>query len=421
MNDVGDARVVVIGAGPAGLAAASRLARSGVSPVLVVDRDDAPGGLPRYCRHPGFGWHYTHRFESGPKFVRRLMHGIDRTNVRLLMKTTALSIEEGPVLKVTGPEIGNATLRPDALILATGILERSRGARLIPGDRPAEGVFSTGLLQQIETRGGKIASRRLIVAGSEHVSFSVLLTARHLGVRVIALIEPGPRIASFPIASLASRLVFGAPVLLGTHITEIVGRDKVEAVIVEDDRGARRMECDGVVLTADWVVDSKLAEAAPLTIDAATGGPVIDQAMRTSLPGVFAAGNLLHPVEASGIAALEGERAGAFADAYLRDELPDWEDSTPIGIDTPVRYLVPQRWAPYLDEPDATPRLRASAQLSEDRRSRLVLRKGNAVLWQGRFGSLRARRQLRPKLESLTAEGCRLGDGPVLSVEANGG
>ena len=418
MSDSGDARVVIIGAGPAGLAAASRLTRSGVSPVLVIDRDDAPGGLPRYCRHPGFGWHYTRRFESGPKFVRRLTHRIDTTKVCLLMKTTALAIEEGPVLTITGAETGNATLRPEALILATGILERSRGGRLIPGDRPAEGVYSTGLRQQIEIRGGELASRRLVVAGSEHVSFSVLLTARRLGARVIALIEPGPRITSFPVAGLAARLVFGAPVLLGTRMTEIVGRDRVEAVIVEDGRGARRMACDGVVLTADWVADSKLAEASPLVLDAATGGPVVDQAMRTSLPGVFAAGNLLHPVEASGIAALEGERAGAFAAGYLADDLPDWEDSTPVGIDAPIRYLVPQRWAPYLDEPDAAPGLRASAQLSEDRMGRLVLRKGDALLWQSRLGTLRAGRQLRPNLDALRTTGSRLGAAPVLGVEA---
>jgi len=93
MSDFGEARVVVIGAGPAGLAAASRLTRSGVSPVLVIDRDDAPGGLPRYCRHLGFGWHYTRRFESGPKFVRRLTSRIDTAKVRVLTKTTALSIE----------------------------------------------------------------------------------------------------------------------------------------------------------------------------------------------------------------------------------------------------------------------------------------------------------------------------------------
>jgi thioredoxin reductase len=418
VSDLSDARVVIIGAGPAGLAAASRLTRSGVSPVLVIDRDDAPGGLPRYCRHPGFGWHYTRRFESGPKFVRRLIRQIDTTKVRLLAKTTALGIEEGPVLTVTGPETGNATLRPEALILATGILERPRGGRLIPGDRPAEGVYSTGLLQQIETRGGEISSRRLVVVGSEHVSFSVLLTARRLGARVIALIEPGPRIRSFPVAGLAARVAFGAPVLISTRLTEIVGRDRVEAVVVEDGRGARQIACDGVVLTADWVADSKLAEASPLTLDAATGGPVIDQAMRTSLPGVFAAGNLLHPVEASGIAALEGERAGAFAASYLADDLPDWEDATPIGIDAPIRYLVPQRWAPYLDEPDTAPGLRASAQLSEDRSGRLVLRKGEAVLWQGRTGTLRAGRQLRPNLDVLAAAGSRLGAAPILGVEA---
>ena len=419
MSDFGEARVVIIGAGPAGLAAASRLTRSGVSPVLVIDRDDAPGGLPRYCRHLGFGWHYTRRFESGPKFVRRLTSRIDTAKVRVLTKTTALSIEEGPVVTVTGPETGNATLRPEALILATGIFERSRGGRLIPGDRPAEGVYSTGLLQQIETRGGEIASRRLVVAGSEHVSFSVLLTALRLGARVTALIEPGPRIVSFPVAGLAARLVFGVPVLLGTRITEIVGRDRVEAVIVEDDGGTRRLECDGVVLTADWVADSKLAEASLLALDAVTGGPVIDQAMRTSLPGVFAAGNLLHPVEASGVAALEGERAGAFAASYLADDLPDWEDATPIRIEAPVRYLVPQRWAPHLDEPDAVPGLRASARLSEDRSGRLVLRKGEAVLWQGRAGTLRAGRQLRPNLDALATAGSRLGAAPVLAVEAN--
>ncbi|MBM3524904.1 MAG: FAD-dependent oxidoreductase, partial [Alphaproteobacteria bacterium] len=149
----GNASVVIVGAGPAGLAAAHALVERGVRDIVVIDRDDAPGGLPRFCHHPGFGWEYTHRLETGPRFVNRLLGAVDASAVRVVPRTTALAIHPGLEVEIVGVELGHARLRTRAVVLATGIRERPRSARLAPGRRPERGVMTTGQLQQLVARG----------------------------------------------------------------------------------------------------------------------------------------------------------------------------------------------------------------------------------------------------------------------------
>ena len=148
-----DADVVVVGAGPAGLAAAASLASRGVSRILVVDRDDEVGGLPRFCHHPGFGWEYTHRLDSGPGFVRRLLRALDPGAVTVATRTSVLTVRPGPEIEIVGVDCGHARLRPQAVVLATGVRERPRSARLVPGRRPGQGILTTGQLQQMAARG----------------------------------------------------------------------------------------------------------------------------------------------------------------------------------------------------------------------------------------------------------------------------
>lgn len=178
---IGNPRVLIVGAGPAGLAAAAELTRSGISDVLVIDRDDSPGGLPRFCHHPGFGLEYARWPYSGPAFARKMLGQLQGTPVRISMGTTLLSLENGPVCEVMGPEFGYARLEPQVVIVATGIREANRGNRVVPGVRPPQGILTTGLLQQLVHRNVRLPSslRRLVVVGTEHVSFSAILTARH--------------------------------------------------------------------------------------------------------------------------------------------------------------------------------------------------------------------------------------------------
>lgn len=393
--------VAIVGAGPAGLAAAAALTARGVRDIVIFDRDDTIGGLPRYCGHLGFGWEYSRRLEKGSAFIRRLLGEIDLSRATLHPRTTVLEIAPGPVLHVVGPETGLREVRPKAVLLATGVRERPRAARLIPGARPERGVLTTGALQQMETRGIPVPGPRAVVIGSEHVAFSVLLTARHCGLKVVAMAEPGNRVLSMPIARPVARAVFGVPMFLDTEIEEIEGRATVEAVVLRTSNGHHRIPCDCVIFSGSFVPDAPLSQEAGLTIDPRTGGPTIDQFMRTSRPGVFAAGNLLRPVETSGVAALEGARAGACIAAFLAGRLGDEQAATAFDLGQGVRYLVPQRWAAdAVDLRDARP-LRPSLRVSVDATARVVLSVTGAPVWRGARRSLLRERRIAINLDAL--------------------
>jgi thioredoxin reductase len=406
---VKEAAVIIIGSGPAGLAAADALSRRGIAPIAVIERDDGSGGLPRYCGHLGFGWEYTWRLESGRQFARRLLSRLDPQRVKLFTRTTALSImrTRGLRVEVVGPELGLTGIDAKAVILATGAREQSRAARLLPGQRPASGVFTTGMLQQYETRGLAVRGRRAVILGTEHVSFSVLLTARRLGLGVVAMIEPFSRIASFPAAGLAAQWLARVPIYTDSTVEDIEGFDSVEAVILRTSSGTRRIACDCLIVTGGFVPDAQLARETGLAMDERSGGPVIDQDMHTDHPGVFAAGNLLRPIESSGIAALEGVRAGAAVAAYLAGGCGGAIGlSAAIALDDAFRYLVPQHWRsgapPLVDAPELRPSLRVKA---DEPRARVVLHAGGRALWTSSPRALLRDRRVRVNLSALPSAG----------------
>lgn len=390
-----DPTVVVIGAGPAGLAAAHALARAGVRGILVLDRDDEPGGLPRFCRHPGFGWEYTHRLETGPGFARRLLSALDPEIVTVTPRTTALGVQPGPEIEIVGAAHGHQILRPRAVILATGIRERPRSARLVPGRRPERGILTTGQLQQMVARGVKMSGQRAVVVGTEHVAFSVLLTARHAGLEIVAMIGAEDRVMSYAGAGWAARLM-GVPIHLSSEVADIKGSAHVEAAIVRGPGGTHAIDCDTVIFTGDFVPDAAMLHGIGAAIDPRTGGPVIDQYGRTSTPGVFAAGNLLRAVESSGLAAIEGASVGANAATYLHGAL-DWPTTTtPIQLGGDLDYLVPQIWAP--NGGNGARALPISVRSQRDvARARLRLSDNGVDLWLGKpVGIMRKRRVALP-------------------------
>lgn len=393
--------VAIVGAGPAGLAAAAALTARGVRDIAVFDRDDTVGGLPRYCGHLGFGWEYSHRLEKGSAFIRRLIGQTDLSRATLQPRTTVLEIAPGPVLRVVGPETGLREIRPKAVLVATGVRERPRAARLVPGARPERGVLTTGALQQMDTRGIPVPGPRAVVIGSEHVAFSVLLTARHCGLKVVAMAEPGPRVLSLSVARPIARAVFGVPMFLNAELEEIQGRSKVEAVVLRTPQGTQRISCDCMIFSGSFVPDSPLSEEGGLAMDPHTGGPVIDQYMRTSRPGVFAAGNLLRPVESSGIAALEGARAGACIAAFLAGRLGGEQAASEFELGAGLRYLVPQRWATdAIALTDAFP-LHPSLRVAADTRARVVLNAGGAPVWRGISRRLLREQRIAINLDAL--------------------
>jgi thioredoxin reductase len=317
--------VVVVGAGPAGLSAAVELLRLGAGPVLVADRESAPGGVPRHSWHTGYGLRDLRRVMTGPAYARSLVSAALSAGADLRTGTTVTGWTPGPdgshAVTMTSPA-GRQTVRATALLLATGCRERPRTARLVPGDRPA-GVMTTGELQQRVYLGGERLAGRALVVGAEHVSFSAALTLEHAGADVVALITGHERQQSYAAFRFGAAVRWRVPVWTCSAVRRIAGRGRLEGVEVADVRtgAARFVPCEIVVFTGDWIPDHELARRAGLAMDPGTRGPAVDTTLATSAPGVFAAGNLVHAAETADIAALSGRHAARHIAAFLGEEV----------------------------------------------------------------------------------------------------
>ncbi|WP_328787078.1 NAD(P)/FAD-dependent oxidoreductase [Streptomyces sp. NBC_00273] len=373
--------VVVVGAGPSGLAAAIALRQAGVARVEVLERESAAGGIPRHCAHTGYGVRDLRRVMSGPRYARHYAQAARAAGVEL--STTAMvtgwSADGG--LEVSSPA-GLRTVHASAVLLATGARERGRAARWVPGDR-GEGVYTTGQLQQeVYLRGQQVGSRALVV-GAEHVSFSAVTTLRHAGVEVVGLTTELPQHQSYAVFNFATRMLYKTPLLTGTRVVELRGRPRLtHAVLMRLSDGRQlTVPCDTIVFTGDWIPDHELARTAGLQMDPATLGPTIDATGSTSRPGIFAAGNLCHPVETADVAALGGRHVGGVIARWLADRSSQVAGAgVPIEVGEALAWVSPQR-------------IGSTAELPA--RGRLILRprvfatlpwirvnQGERVLWQ---------------------------------------
>lgn len=346
-----DLDVLVVGAGPAGLSAAVELRRLGAGSVLVVEREPVAGGIPRHSWHTGYGIRDLRRLLTGPAYARRLAALAESAGADLRVSTTVTSIEPGSDATLTamqssprGPE--RVTAR--AVLLATGCRERPRSARLVPGDRPA-GVLTTGELQQRVYLNGEHLPGRAVIVGAEHVSFSAAVTLAHAGADVVALVTEHPRQQSYAAFRLGAALRWHVPVWTSSAIRRVTGRGHLAGVEITDlSSGAERfVPCQTVVFTADWIPDHELARAAGLILDPGTRGPLVDTALRTSAPGIYAAGNLIHAAETADIAALSARHAARHIAAALANSAatpaPDRRPASGAGA-IGVRTIAPLTW-----------------------------------------------------------------------------
>jgi NADPH-dependent 2,4-dienoyl-CoA reductase/sulfur reductase-like enzyme len=380
MSGVADG-VVVVGGGPSGLAAAIELRGRGV-PVKVIEREAEAGGIPRHCGHTGFGFRDLGRVVSGPRYARLYREFAGRNGVELITETM-VTAWEGRCLHLTGPG-GRRELEPQAVVLATGCRERPRSARLVPGSRPA-GVMTTGTLQQLVYLHSQRVGRRAVVVGAEHVSFSAVATLAHGGASVAALVTELPRHQSLAAFKVGARIRYRTPVWTRSAVTAVRGAARVEEVEVTDlDSGRiRSVPCDLVVFTADWIPDHELAVMAGCEIDRGSRGPRVDAGLRTSLPGVFAVGNILHPAETADVSALDGRHVAPAVAAHLEGD--GWPEAVPMEALEPLRWVAPCLVAGGEAPPRDRFLLRSSAFL---RAPRLVLEQAGKVLWRGRLRRL---------------------------------
>ncbi|WP_323085409.1 NAD(P)/FAD-dependent oxidoreductase [Providencia alcalifaciens] len=332
--------VIIIGSGPAGIAAAQTLRRRGIHNIAILEREAHAGGVPRHCQHPTFGLLVFKRPMKGNQFAEKIVNNLGDTPI--LTRCTVTQLQPNGTLTVTTPD-GVVEMRGKRILIATGVRETPRHPRLVSGLRP-QGILTAGALQQFVYLKGQKPCLNPVIVGSELVSFSALWTLKNAGVKAKAMIESGERILAFKPASLFAKAM-GTPVYVNSKITEIGGLERVEYVMVETAGQIRKIECDSVIFTGGFVGENTLIRKSHLNFEASTGKPVTDQHSRCSDGSYYAAGNMLHPADMGDQCYQEGEITGG----YIADDLLANHHQTdvqqgnrlPIRFAEPIRFTVP--------------------------------------------------------------------------------
>jgi NADPH-dependent 2,4-dienoyl-CoA reductase/sulfur reductase-like enzyme len=343
----------VIGGGAAGLAAAKSAAEAGLRTV-IIEREPHLGGILTQCIHTGFGLKRYSEELTGPEYAERDIALLPSENIDILTNTTVLDMqlsENGlKTLFAASAEKGMIRIDADAVILAMGCRERNRGNIGIPGSRPA-GVMTAGFAQRLLNIEGCVPGGRAVVIGSGDIG---LIMARRLawaGAKTLAVVEilPWPSGLARNIAQCLDD--FGIPLMLSHAVTKIIGKERVEAVEIAplengapDMSNAFTLDCDTVLLSAGLLPDNELSKKAGVKLSPVTGGPVVDASLMTNIPGIFAAGNVLHVHDLVDNVSWEGEKCGAAAADYIkRRGAPLPSSAGEIHAGENLRYVCPSR------------------------------------------------------------------------------
>jgi NADPH-dependent 2,4-dienoyl-CoA reductase/sulfur reductase-like enzyme len=389
-----DIDVLVIGAGPAGLSAARVLKERGVARVLVVDREAEPGGIPRFCPHPTFGLTDYFRPMSGPAYARHLAARVDPQSIST--QTTVTSIASD--LRVTLSRAdGEREVAPKRILLATGIRETPRSARLVSGDRPLN-VLTTGALQRMVAVSHHLPFQRPVIVGTELVSFSAVLTLRDCGVTPVAMLESESRIRTLRPADTLTQRLFGTPVLTGCCVVSINAQPddsaRLESISVADSTGkVLTIACDAVIFTGRFVPEASLLAMLPQNYtDLGSLGPAIDQSWRLADPRLYAAGNVLRSVETAAWSAREGAAAAMALADDLQGKHDGAERRVPIVCKDPVKLVTPSAIA--VPGPRLGP-LHLMLRMSRSATGRLTLAVDGRTVWQSSRFTAHPERRLR--------------------------
>ena len=343
---------VVIGGGAAGMAAALELDSRGNS-VLILDREESLGGILMQCIHNGFGLIEFDEELTGPEFAQRFEEKLQTRNIQVLLKTMVLDIREEndhKVIYAVSPKQGMMRIEARAIVLAMGCRERNRGNIRIPGTRPA-GIYTAGLAQRLVNIEGYIPGKDVAIIGSGDIGLIMARRMSWSGCKVHAVIE----ILPYP-SGLTRNIVqclndFNIPLYLSHMVTNIYGKDRVEGIeIAPIEAGALmsekafRIACDTVLLSVGLVPENELSRDAGIEIHPATNGPWVDSMLMTTMPGVFACGNVLHVHDLVDYVVEEARRAGANAAAWLSGYRAEREIRVKSGSN--IRYIMPMRVNP---------------------------------------------------------------------------
>ena len=376
--------LVIIGGGPAGLAAAVAAYDNGVKNIMILERDDRLGGILNQCIHNGFGLHTFKEELTGPEYAARFIAQVKERQIPYKLHTMVLDISPDRTVTAVNSNDGVFTLQAAAVILAMGCRERPRGALNIPGFRPA-GIFSAGTAQRLVNMEGYMPGRRVVILGSGDIG---LIMARRMtleGAKVLLVAELMPYSGGLKRNIVQCLDDFGIPLKLSHTVVDIQGKDRVTGVTVAQVGADRKpipgtethYDCDTLLLSCGLIPENELSRSAGIELHPVTGGPSVNDALETSIPGIFACGNVLHVHDLVDYVSQEAANAGRQAAAYIKRQNTSaaTPDLTPLPSETQaacsenvrtlpilceggVRYTVPETLRPDAMDDTVTLRFR---------------------------------------------------------------
>lgn len=342
--------IVVIGGGPAGLAAAIEARKNGAKNILVIERDRELGGILQQCIHNGFGLHIFKEELTGPEYAEKFIQELVNIGIEYKLDTMVLEVTDNRRITAMNTVDGMLYIQAKAVVLAMGCRERTRGAIRIPGTRPA-GVLTAGTAQRFVNMEGYMVGKRVVILGSGDIG---LIMARRLtleGAEVLAVAELMPFSGGLTRNIVQCLEDFNIPLLLKHTVVDIEGRDRVEAVTIAQvdekfkpiEGTEKRFECDTLLLSVGLIPENELSKSVGIELDKVTGGPIVNESMETSVEGIFACGNVVHVHDLVDWVTEESKRAGRSAAKYIKGQLSNKEKVIKVRGINGVRYVVPQQ------------------------------------------------------------------------------
>ena len=406
--------LIIIGGGPAGLAAAVSARDNGIESILILERDKALGGILNQCIHNGFGLHTFKEELTGPEYSARYIEQVKERNIEYKLNTMVMDITSDKVVTAMNREEGMLILQAKAVILAMGCRERSRGALNIPGYRPA-GIYSAGTAQRLVNMEGYMPGKEVVILGSGDIG---LIMARRMtleGAKVKVVAELMPYSGGLKRNIVQCLNDFDIPLKLSHTVIDIEGKNRVEAVTIAEvgpDRKPipgteERYTCDTLLLSCGLIPENELSKSAGVELSPVTSGPVVSDNLETNISGIFACGNVLHVHDlvdfVSQEAVTAGKNAAAFIKAGCRDDEDQIVELIPEGG---VRYTVPKFIRPAMMEDNLTVRFRVGDVYTD---------KAITVYFDGEQISKRKKRVMAPgEMEQIVLQKNKLAAYPNL-------